>query len=354
MFKSTTGAKAEDKRARLKGVRVLIADSDVRTAELVRRVLYSFGFRHIFIADNGVDALYMVRAKKADLIITESRMERRDGVALVKLIRGIRDDPHLRRDVPIIMLTADAELPDVRAARDAGITEFLVKPFTAKTLSNRIIQVIDHPRIFVESANFVGPCRRRKRPAAEGDERRRSPEVKEADNVLFAGVPGITQIETLAEANIYAPNYAIRAQLGTESMEDILNPSIIAGAQDSLMEAESEYVSWARDDIAKLEIAYKELVERPGDPMAHHLIVTSAYSIKAQAGIFGYGLGSDIGKQLLEYLQQNPVMDANRLLVVRKHIDTINVVFTQKIKDSGQLIARELMKGLHDLIHKIG
>lgn len=355
MFKKPE--KAASKEIQLAQVRVLIADSDTRTADLVRRVLFSFGFKLVFIADNGEDALYMIRSKRPDLIITESRLERKDGLSMVRSIRKMKEDDGIRRDIPIIMLTAQAELPDVQAARDAGITEFLVKPFTAKTLSNRIIQVIDHPRVFVETAKFVGPCRRRRRPDHEGGERRKAPDPKQMatiDASMFAGIPSvITRLERTDEAEIFAPNNALQQAIGGKA-EEFLNDTVIAAAQESLMQAEDEYIEWAREDIAKLELAYRELQERPGDPMAHHLLVTAAYSIKAQAGIFGYDFGTMIGKQLVEYLQQNPVMDPKRLLVVRKHIDTINVIFTQRLKNAGKQVAEELMAGLHTLIEKMG
>jgi len=357
MFKAAMSGKEEDKRARLAQVRVLVADADVRTAELVRRLLYSFGFRRIFLADNGEDAMRLIRSKQVELIITESRMERKDGLTLVRTIRGLKDDPTLRRDIPIIMLTAEAEVADVQRARDVGVTEFLVKPFSAKTLSHRIIQVIDNPRVFVESKGYVGPCRRRRRPAPAGMERRKAemkplPDLKDT---IFSGIAVVAQkLQSLAEADIYAPNTTLKAALGNAKAEEILNDNVVEEAQGELMQAEEQYIAWAREDIAKLEAAFEELERRPGDPMAHHLLLTAAYSIKAQAGIFGYDLGSEIGKRLVEYLQQNPVMDANRLVVVRKHIDTINVVFTQKIKDSGQQMARELLGSLHALICKIG
>src|SRR3546814_1685570 len=63
--------------------------------------------------------------------------------------------------VPIIMVTAQSEEWKVMKARDAGVTEFLVKPFSAKTMARRITVVVENPRQFVRTDEFFGPDRRR-------------------------------------------------------------------------------------------------------------------------------------------------------------------------------------------------
>ncbi len=359
MFKQSSGMVKGDPRERFAQVAVLVADSDTRTAELVRRVLFSFGFRSIFVADNPDDAIMQMRAKRIELVITESRMDRGGGIRLVRTVRGLTSDQAIRRDVPIIMLTAEAEFNDVKKARDSGITEFVVKPFSAKTLSHRIIQVIDNPRVFVEAAGYVGPCRRRKVPIAPGTDRRKPKIAKPLDiggvDTMFAGLSGMVQIAAENEAAIFAANAQIKAQLGEGvRAQDILNDAVVSQAQEVIHGAESEFLSWARDDIEKLEAAYEDMVLRHGDPMAHHLMLTAAYSIKAQAGIFGYDLGTLVGKMLVEYMQQNPVIEASRMLVVRKHIDAIKVIFNQQIKEAGQVVGKELIASLHALVAKMG
>jgi len=75
--------------------------------------------------------------------------------------------------VPIIMITGHTEKKRVLAARDAGITEILVKPISAKALYQRIVNVILNPRPFVRTKNYFGPDRRRSlNPNYVGGERR--------------------------------------------------------------------------------------------------------------------------------------------------------------------------------------
>ncbi len=77
--------------------------------------------------------------------------------------------------VPVIMLTGHTHIDHVRQARDAGVNEFLAKPVSVKAIMTRLISVIEHPRPYVRTKAYFGPCRRR-RGADEyrGPERRAS------------------------------------------------------------------------------------------------------------------------------------------------------------------------------------
>jgi two-component system, chemotaxis family, chemotaxis protein CheY len=76
--------------------------------------------------------------------------------------------------VPIIMLTGHSEKKRVMSARDAGITEFLAKPISAKALYQRILNVVANPRPFIKTKNYFGPDRRRNvNPNYVGPERRK-------------------------------------------------------------------------------------------------------------------------------------------------------------------------------------
>ena len=318
-----------EKRDRLGEVRVLLADRDSRTATLVQRILFSFGFRKIDLVINGEDALENLRRKPYDLIITEWNMTPTDGVLLVKAIRQARDDKRIRRDIPIIMLTAQAEMDNVKVARDAGITEFIVKPFTAKTISQRIILVIDNPRAFIDIGDYVGPCRRRREALPEGVSERRGKRVE--------AMP---------------PDENLRKQLAP--LAELLTDDVVAAAQIELLKSEAEFVEWAKDDIAQLESAYAQLKAQPGNKGAHKALLDAAYSIKSQAGIFGYDLGTGIGSMLVQYLTAHAEIRDEKLTVVRKHIDAIVVIFTQKIKETGRDIGQELINSLRALTKKIG
>lgn len=162
----------KDVSSRLAQVRVLIADDDRRIAILVRSILESLGFTQISVAKDGSQALEMLRTEKSDMLITDWQMSPMDGINLVKYLRTSDDSPN--RFLPVIMLTGNADRQDVEVARDAGVTEFVVKPFSAKTLCDRIVLLIENPRSFVMTKRFVGPDRRRRSLLPpDGTEKRR-------------------------------------------------------------------------------------------------------------------------------------------------------------------------------------
>ena len=164
--------------ARLSRVEVLIADPDRKISSLIKDVLQYLGFERIHIVENGQDALHHLRGKEVDLLITDWTMSPVDGVKLTQFLRSNPDSPNPY--LPIIMLTGKAEVSDVMTARDSGITEFLVKPFTAKSLFERLVMVVENPRSFIASKEFNGPDRRRRMDIPpESSERRIHPPLGE-------------------------------------------------------------------------------------------------------------------------------------------------------------------------------
>ena len=156
---------------RLAQVNILIVDDDIKIASVVRKVLESLGFVSIKLARDGTKALQIMREGRIDMVITDWRMSPMDGINLVKYLRTSEESPN--RFVAIIMLTGNVEREQVEIARDAGITEFVIKPFSAKTLCDRIVALIESPRGFIISKTFVGPDRRRRMILPpEGSDRR--------------------------------------------------------------------------------------------------------------------------------------------------------------------------------------
>ena len=83
-----------------------------------------------------------------------------DGVAFTRKLRANTDCPN--RLVPIIMISAAPDAERIAAARDAGVTEFLRKPFAANHLQARLTSIEVNPRSFIEAPQFKGPDRRRR------------------------------------------------------------------------------------------------------------------------------------------------------------------------------------------------
>ncbi|WP_298723117.1 response regulator [uncultured Ferrovibrio sp.] len=145
---------------RLNNIAALVVDSNHNHMQLIKEVLRPLGVTRIAECTNAQDAIAYLENNVVDIIFTEWHMDgEMDGIGFVEWVR--KNPASKNVFVPIIMVTAQSEEWKVKRARDAGITEFLVKPFSAKTMARRITVVIEYPRQFVRTDDFFGPDRRR-------------------------------------------------------------------------------------------------------------------------------------------------------------------------------------------------
>lgn len=150
---------------------VLVVEDSIPMLEVVVNALKYLGVGTVFQARDGEAGYAMFVRERPDIVITDWELGDVDGLELIRWIRSNGNSP--KRTVPIIIMTGYAAASRVSDARDQGVTEFLVKPFTANELARRLAYVIDHPRDFVETEQFFGPDRRRRAAMDyEGPERR--------------------------------------------------------------------------------------------------------------------------------------------------------------------------------------
>jgi len=154
---------------------VLIVEDTMPMRELFASILKSLGIKNIALAANGEEAFEAFKKDNHDIIFTDWIMDPVDGLELTNEIRT--NDLSPNRMAPIILITGYSAWPRVANARDTGVTEFLVKPFTAHDIARRLAHVITHPRNFIETDNFFGPDRRRRvDPGYSGPQRREEDE----------------------------------------------------------------------------------------------------------------------------------------------------------------------------------
>lgn len=146
--------------ARLEPVvrRVLIMDANIAASRLLAELMKGMGAREIVFESDERHAMEVVRDFEPSLIFTERSGPRFDGEALAGRIRRSRLEA---RKAPIIMITAEATATTIKGARDAGVHEFMLKPYTTGDLVRRVVNVATKPRPWVEAVGYVGPDRRR-------------------------------------------------------------------------------------------------------------------------------------------------------------------------------------------------
>ena len=113
---------------------VLVVDDYNTMVRIIRNLLRQLGFETIDDASDGVSALAKIRIRKYGLVISDWNMEPMSGYDLLREVRG---DPELAQ-TPFIMVTAESRTDNVIAAKKAGVSNYIVKPFNAQTLRNKI------------------------------------------------------------------------------------------------------------------------------------------------------------------------------------------------------------------------
>ena len=141
-------------------LKALIVEDNMHMRSLLRELLHCVGIKEIAEAADGQTAIEQMRLGHPDLVLTDLTMAPIDGLELVRHVRNHEDSPN--PFLPVIMVSGHTERHRVEAARDAGVTEFLAKPVTARKLFSRIAEIVERPRAFVRCDNYFGPDRRRR------------------------------------------------------------------------------------------------------------------------------------------------------------------------------------------------
>ena len=120
-----------------KNMRILIVDDYNTMLRIVRNLLRQLDFCNVAEATNGEEALAQLRREPFDLVISDWNMAPMTGL---ELLRHVRSDEKLRR-IPFIMVTAESKTENVVIAKQAGVSNYIVKPFNAETLRMKIESV---------------------------------------------------------------------------------------------------------------------------------------------------------------------------------------------------------------------
>jgi two-component system chemotaxis response regulator CheY len=122
-----------------KAIKILVVDDFATMRKVVRNLLKQIGYENIIEAEDGVSALRALKSQKIDFVISDWNMPNMTGLDLLKAVRA---DSELNA-TPFLMVTAEALQDNVVAAVRAGVNNYIVKPFTAETLNEKIKKILE-------------------------------------------------------------------------------------------------------------------------------------------------------------------------------------------------------------------
>ncbi|MCU0531351.1 MAG: response regulator [Syntrophales bacterium] len=121
-----------------KNLKILIVDDFATMRKVIRNLLKQGGFENVVEAEDGLAALKILKSQQVDFIISDWNMPNMSGLELLKAVRG---DDELKA-LPFLMVTAEALKDNVVAAVKAGVSNYIVKPFTAEVLNEKIEKIV--------------------------------------------------------------------------------------------------------------------------------------------------------------------------------------------------------------------
>ena len=142
----------------LKDLVILVADPSPYMTMLVHSMLRGFGANKVHEVRSAVDAIQTLSSQKVDILLCDSRLPPRGGLALTLALRRKVDNKN--RTVPILLMSSDARESTIKRARDAGANMVIAKPMSPMSLFDRLAWIAFNPRPFVDAANYFGPDRR--------------------------------------------------------------------------------------------------------------------------------------------------------------------------------------------------
>jgi len=122
-----------------KNLKILVVDDFSTMRRIVKNLLRDLGFNNVVEADDGNTALPMLKSGGIDFLVTDWNMPGMEGIDLVKAVRA--DDN--MKSMPILMVTAEAKREQIVVAAQAGVNGYIVKPFTAATLKEKIDKIFE-------------------------------------------------------------------------------------------------------------------------------------------------------------------------------------------------------------------
>ncbi len=147
-------------------ISLLIVEDNDASRRLIVELLRAAGFNNLTAARDAEEAQQLIREQAPDLLLLDWNLPGMSGIELTKKIRAsaVTPDRHFSDPkLPIVMLTGRQRAQDVQEARNAGVNEFVVKPFSTTTLLRGISGALVKKRRFVVNEAFIGPDRRRRK-----------------------------------------------------------------------------------------------------------------------------------------------------------------------------------------------
>ncbi len=347
--------------AEFERISVLIVDDSELIRSIITSVFKTVGVRQIFTAEDGVQAIEFMQqvssaptkagTSQVDLVVADLLMPRLDGHMLMRWLRVQPTSPD--RFISILVISGAADLARVELARDLGANEIMGKPFSARTLADKLVHMINYPRQFVLALGYFGPDRRRASKPVERD-RRRTPE--DAIQVINAG-DGTKNFKAGAKIVYFRLRNRLKDKVAFGEDVPPFDPALIKKAEERIQSFAGDYSDWVGASVRTLQESVAALLESRGD-QGELLAKVNLLGLElgSQGGIFNYPLVTKLGKSLYSITlnPDNLTIEMGFLRLLKAHVDAITAVIKDRISGDGGPIGREILASMEKAKVKFG
>ncbi|MEQ8667486.1 MAG: response regulator [Rhodospirillales bacterium] len=335
-------------------LRVLVVDDNAFTRNTLADILATIGVGEILKAQDGLQAVKVMKnglggaPVHIDVVISDVVMPSVDGIKLVQWIRQSKDSPN--RFMPFIMMSGAADDASVGRARDHGANEFLAKPFSPRSVADRLLALIDRPRQFVATREYFGPDRKRRTDDGIDEERR---SVDESDVNIIYSADRVVRPKNPEEVYFFRLPNALRDKVGgSHGARGEIPVELLDEAEEMLGRQAFEYRAWVIEYVRTIARTCKDAKALPaGNRTAMFDKVNElAHELRGQGGIFGYPLISSVGEMLFALTQPPRDMSDNALQLVQAHLDIMHRVFADRIEGDGGTVGVALLAELRSKV----
>ena len=340
---------------------ILVVEDNIYIRDIMENVLRNLGFGWVASARDGKEAVEFLTMVKnnpsragvmcVDIILSDLVMSPINGLLLLQWLRSSKDSPN--RMLPFVMISGAADNQHVKAARDVGVTEFCAKPFSAKVLMDKLVEVIEYPRQFVATTNYFGPDRRRKKfGVPTGEQEKRA--FDESSATIVYSADNIKKPKKETEVWYFRLPNSLKEKAGGLSKGPIQIPeNLLEEAEKQLARSAMDFADWAMTYLSKLGQLAADALMRPSNRKAYFVEINLvALELRGQGGTFGYPLITIFAKSLYEATQPGCKETDAALELVKSHIDAMRAVIRDRVAGDGGEIGKALLKGFQAAITK--
>jgi len=338
-----------------KNVSVLVVEDSEYMRSMISSSLKNMGVGTVVTQEDGSAAIeYLAETKKGgfgaavpiDAIITDWAMEPVDGLMLLRWVRRHADSPN--RFVPFLMIDADLDRGKINEAINQGTHELLAKPFTADTVRKAMLALVERHRLFIRTPQFFGPDRRRKRIDFSGMDKR---------DIAESGGEGGVEFTSNENPDIrfYKLPNLLKEKVSSGSPGAIGQElSALAAAEADFQEFGEDYADWAKSQVKALQEQYKACLEEGADFRKIFMKINElSNDLRGQGATFGYPLVSDFSRSLCAITHSVVAFSKTRLVLIKTHLDSIDLVIRQKLEGDGGPMGKEIAKSLDMAAKKV-